>query len=88
MKMMHVKLRMVSRSVVKMVIREIRAGVRVLMKTELFLLNRKFLRHFSKLECIKIVTETSRPTLIIVNVQLIISTFDRYRRVFDEHPQL
>lgn len=54
MKMMHVKLRMVSRSVVRMVMREIRAEVSVLMKTELFLLNRKFLRHYSKLECIKL----------------------------------
>ena len=84
--MMHVKLLMVSRGVVKMVMKEIRAEVSVLMKTELFLLMRKFLRHFSKLERIKITTQTSRPTLIIVNVQFIISIFDRYRRVFDEHP--
>ena len=53
MKMMHVKLLMVSRGVVKMVMKEIRAEVSVLMKTELFLLMRKFLRHFSKLERIK-----------------------------------
>ena len=36
MKMMHVKLRMVSRSVVKMVMKEIRAEVSVCMWTELF----------------------------------------------------
>ena len=51
--MMHVKLLMVSRGVVKMVMKEIRAEVSVLTKTELFLLMRKFLRHFSKLERIK-----------------------------------
>ena len=86
--MMHVKLRMVSHSVVKMAMKEICAAVSVLMKTELFLLMRTFLRRFSKLERIKNVTQVSRPTLIIVNVQLILFIFDRYRRVFNEHPQL
>ena len=44
----------------------------MLTETEFFLLNKTFMRYFLKLELIKVVTQTSRPTLIIVNVQLII----------------
>ena len=43
---------------------------------------------FSEHERIEVVTQASRPTLIIVSVQLIIFIFDRYRRVFNGHPQL
>ena len=43
---------------------------------------------FSKLERFKVVTRACHPTLFIMNVQLIIFIFDRYRRVFNEHPQL
>ena len=70
--MMHVELLILPYSVVKMVMKKIRVGVSVLTETEFFLLNKKFFRHFSKLERIKLVTQTSRPTLITVNVQLII----------------
>lgn len=44
-------------SVVKMVMKEIRVGVSVLTETECFLLNKKFLRYFLKLELIKVVTQ-------------------------------
>ena len=43
---------------------------------------------FSKLERFKVVTRACHPTLIIVNVKFIFFIFDRYRRVFNEHPQL
>ena len=69
---MHVELLILPYSVVKMVMKEIRVGGSVLTETEFFLLNKKFFRHFSKLERIKLITQTSRPTLITVNVQLII----------------
>ena len=65
--MMHVKLRMVSQSVVEMVMKEIRAAVSVFMETELSLLNKENFETF-----LKTWTQTSRPTLIIVNVQMII----------------
>ena len=71
--MMHVELLILPYSVVKMVMKEIRVGGgSVLTETEFFLLNKTFMRYFLKLELIKVVTQTSRPTLIIVNVQLII----------------
>ena len=66
MKMMHVKLRMVSQSVVEMVMKEIRAAVSVFMETELSLLNKENFETF-----LKTWTQTSRPNLIIVNVQMI-----------------
>ena len=65
--MMHVKLRMVSQSVVEMVMKEIRAAVSVFMETELSLLNKENFETF-----LKTWTQTSRPNLIIVNVQMII----------------
>ena len=71
-KMMHVELLILPYSVVKTVMKEIRVRGSVLTETEFFLLNKTFLRYFLKLELIKVVTQTSRPTLIIVNVQLII----------------
>ena len=48
MKMMHVKLRMVSRSVVKMVMKEIRVGVSVFIETEFFLINKRIFDTFLK----------------------------------------
>ena len=44
-------------SFVKMVMKEIRVGVSVLTETGCFLLNKKFLRYFLKLELIKDVTQ-------------------------------
>ena len=70
--MMHVELLILPYSVVKTVMKEIRVRGSVLTETEFCLLNKTFLRYFLKLELIKVVTQTSRPTLVIVNVQLII----------------